>query len=201
MEEERTEEHIDLTEKIEKIEVKNDDKKAIIKFNYFKFFINSIVKPYDSYNDNIERINDFKTIGIISAILIVLFMLLRLFKSILNEVRVRNYWNNEVVVKWSNISNVNFIKVIGLGLVFYIVLLGIISGTYFLASLVIKKDIKYQKTLMIACISIIPFSLSYLVLAPLFSFIHNALGILFLTIGISYTLLILIVLFNDLIKI
>ena len=197
MEEEITEEHIDLTEKIETI----TEEKKVEKLNYIKYFINSVTKPYDVYNENIDKIDNIKVIGIISGVIVVLFTLLRLFKNILNTIRVRNYWNNEVVVKWSNISNINFIKVIGLGLLFYIVLLGIISGVYFLASLVIKKDIKYQKMLLIACISVIPFLLSYIVLLPLFSIIHTALGIIVLIFGISYSLVILFTLSNDLIKI
>lgn len=166
---------------------------------YLQYIIGVLLKPFDSFKNKSNSLNSFKNVGILSAIIVGLMTIMGLFQTMLNAVRVTSIWTGEVKWVWDNLKEIEYFKVIGQSILIYVGILLVISGIYFLANLVIKKEAKFVKLLGATVTAFIPFALSSSILFPIFSLISNPLGICIIIIGFIYTLIIMLELMNDLI--
>lgn len=170
---------------------------TIISMNYFKYLINSFIKPYTEYKNNEKALENIKNSAVISVIVLIAMVIINLITTMISSVRVTTFWSDEVKWVWENLKEVEYFKVIGQSLLIYIGVLVAISGVYFLASLVIKKDVKFSKLLGIVSTAFLPIILLTSILSPILSLIYSPLGIGVSIIGIIYGIIILLELIND----
>lgn len=171
------------------------------KFNFFQYIIGAVLKPFDRFKKNEENLSNFKNVGILSLIVVGFMTIIGLITTMINTVRVTSFWTDEVKWVWENLKGIEYFKVIGQSLLIYAGVLLAISGVYFLASLVIKKEAKFPKLLGATVTAFTPFAIATSMLSPLLSLIYSPLGIYITIVGFVYTLVILLELMNELIKI
>jgi len=171
------------------------------KFNFFQYIIGAVLKPFDRFKKEEENLSSFKNVGILSLIVVGFMTIIGLITTMINTVRVTSFWTDEVEWVWENLKEIEYFKVIGQSLLIYAGVLLAISGIYFLASLVIKKEAKFPKLLGATVTAFIPFAIATSILSPLLSLIYSPLGLVVTIVGFIYTLVILLELINELIKI
>lgn len=169
--------------------------------NYMQYIVGAVLKPFDKFKQDEEKIGNFKNAGILSLIIVGVMTIIGLIQTMINAVRVTSFWSDEVEWVWENLKEIEYVKVIGQSLLIYVGILFAISGVYFLASLVIKKEVKFPKLFGATVTAFIPFAIATSILSPLFSLIYSPLGMCVTVVGLIYTLLILLELVNELIKI
>ena len=174
---------------------------AIGNFNFFQYIIGALLKPFDSFKKDEENFDNFINVGILSLIVVGFMTIIGLITTMINTVRVTSFWSDEVKWVWENLKEIKYFKVIGQSLLIYVGILLAISGIYFLASLVIKKEVKFPKLIGATVTAFIPFAIAKSILSPLLSLIYSPLGVCITIVGFVYTLLILLELMNELIKI
>ena len=167
------------------------------KMSYFNYIFNAILKPYDSFKKEESNLSKFKNPGILLALIVGILTILNLISTIYSSVRVTSIWSDEVEWVWENLQDIEYFKIIGQDLLIYAGFVFSISGIYFFASLVIKKETNYVKILSATTTAFIPLAISMSILSPLLSLIHSSLGTIITTIGFIYFLMILIELLND----
>lgn len=165
--------------------------------NYFKYMLNAILKPFDSFKKEETNLSSFKNSGILVAIIVIALTILNLISTIIKSVRVTSFWTDEVEWVWENLKNIGYFKVIGQNLLVYAGIIFAISGVYFLASLVLKKDSKFVKLLSATTTAFIPLAVAVSVLSPLLSLINTYIGLAITIVGFIYFVVILLELLND----
>lgn len=166
-------------------------------FNYFKYIINAILKPFDSFKKEETNLSSFKNSGILVTIIVVALIILNLISTMITSVRVTSFWSDEVEWVWENLKNIEYFKVIGQNLLMYAGIIFAISGVYYLASLVIKRDAKFVKLLSATITAYIPLAVATSILSPLLSLISSYVGIVVTIVGFVYFITILLELLND----
>lgn len=179
----------------------NSNQNSVGKMNYFKYMINAFLKPYDSFKKEENNLSVFKNSAILSLILVGILTVLNLISTMINSVRVTSFWTDETKWVWENLKDVEYFKVIGQTLLIYLGVIAAISGVYYLASLVIKKNSSFVKLLSATATSFIPFAIATSILSPLLSLIHSYIGLAVTVAGFIYFLITLLELFNELIVI
>lgn len=181
-----------LTTNTENITPQNKTSNTKISFkNYINIIKIIFTKPFTGLKEEINKINDFVSASVLALILAGIATIFNLIKTIITTVRVTSLWGNETSWVWDNIGNINFIKAIGLNFLLYLGIIFIIGGTYYLASLIIKKQKSFSTTLGIAVSSIIPMYISYTLISPILSILWAPLGIATTILGIVYSLIII----------
>lgn len=165
--------------------------------NYFKYMLNAILKPFDTFKKEETNLSNFKNSGILVAIMVVTLTILNLISTMISSVRVTSFWTDEVKWVWENLKDVEYFKIIGQNLLMYAGIIFAISGVYFLASLVLKKESKFVKLLSATTTAFIPMAVAIAILSPLLSLINTYLGLIITIVGIVYFLVILVELLND----
>lgn len=165
--------------------------------NYFKYMLNAILKPFDTFKKEETNLSNFKNSGILVAIMVVALTILNLISTMISSVRVTSFWTDEVKWVWENLKDVEYFKIIGQNLLMYAGIIFAISGVYFLASLVLKKESKFVKLLSATTTAFIPMAVAIAILSPLLSLINTYLGLIITIVGIVYFLVILVELLND----
>ena len=171
------------------------------KFNFFNFILGAILKPFDSYKKEEINLSNIKNVSILALIVIVAVTIFSLIGTIIATVRVTSFWSGEVEWVWDNLENINYFKVIFQSILIYAIIILAITGVYFIAGLVLKKNAKFVKVLSIATTAFIPFAVAASILSPILSLIYSPLGVCITIIGFIYAIVILIELINDLIVI
>ena len=75
------------------------------------------------------------------------------------------------------------------------------AGVYYLASLVIKKNVKFSNLVGAATTAIVPFAICSLLISPILSMIYSPLGVAASIVGFIYALVTLIELVNEIVVI
>ena len=115
----------------------------------------------------------------------------------ITTVRVTSFWSDKVEWVWENLKNIEYFKVIGQNLLMYAGIIFAISGIYFLASLVIKKEAKFVKLLSATTTAFIPMAVAMSILSPLLSLINTYIGLVITIVGAVYFIVTLLELLND----
>lgn len=167
------------------------------KLDYVKCLLGSFLKPFDTYKNNENALSEIKNSSILAAIVVGIMTVLSLLSTMLSAVRYKSYFSGEVTWKWDRLGDVEYFKVIGLGLLVYAGIIAAIAGVYYLATLVIKKETKFSSLVGVAAMSIVPFAICSLLVSPILSMIYSPLGAAATIIGFVYTLVTLIELVNE----
>lgn len=174
------------------------------KKNFGSMIGDSILKPISSVESNAATLKKPKDTFIFAGIISVLITVCNLISTMLSTIFYKQYdfwtqkynWN----ISFSNLDSLDYIDLIFVNLLQYsIVILGI-AGIYYLATLVLKKETTYIKTLGIISLAIIP--------NVILSFVGSILGIIWSPIGafigasaVAYTILILTLTLKNVLKI
>lgn len=150
------------------------------KLNYFKYMIDILLHPISTYKDNQEKYKGIKFPIILSLILIFIMTISDLVTNIFN--------------------NIDYVKIIINGIIGHSEMILLISLIYYVGSLLIKKKSKFFKIFLVVSISLIPFTMGY-VLSQLLSLISVTLGFDILLIGFVYSLILLLELISEIINI
>lgn len=159
--------------------------------------LNAMLKPFDSFKKEETNLSSFKNSGILVAIVVGILTIINLVTTMFNAVRVKGYLSDETKWGWENLKNIKYIKLIGQDILMYLGILCAISGVYFLAGLVMKKEIKFVKILSSTVTACLPIAVATAILSPLFSIFNNYIATVITVAGSVYSLMILLELLND----
>ena len=160
------------------------------RMKYFKYMLNAILKPFDSFKKEETNLSNFKNSGILVAIIVVILTLLNLISTMITSVRVTSFWSDEVEWVWENLKNIEYFKIIGQNLLMHAGIIFAISGVYYLASLVIKKESKFVNLLSATATAFIPMAVAMSILSPLLSLINTYIGLIITIVGFVYFIVI-----------
>ncbi len=171
------------------------------KFNFFTYILGAFLKPFDKFKSEEENLGNFKNVGLLALIITGVLTVLNLIQTMISAVRITSFWSDEVEWVWENLKNIEYIKVIGSTFLMYAGVLFAITGVYYLAALVLKKDVKFPKLLGATVTAFIPAAVAMSILSPILSLIYAPLGIGITVVGCIYSVVIFLELVNDLITI
>ena len=157
--------------------------------DYFSVIKAIILKPFTGLKDEINKISNILSAGILALIISAIATILNLIKTIITTVRVTSIWNNETSWVWDNISNINFVKAIGLNFIIFLGLIAAVAFVYYIGSLILKKQADFPKLLGIAVTTTLPVIICYTLISPILGMIWGLLGLLATVIGLVYTLI------------
>lgn len=157
--------------------------------DYFSVIKAIILKPFTGLKDEINKISNILSAGILALIIAAIATILTLIKTIITTVRVTSIWNNETSWVWDNISNINFVKAIGLNFIIFLGLIAAVAFVYYIGSLILKKQADFPKLLGIAVTTTLPVIVCYTLISPILGMIWGLLGLLATVIGLVYTLI------------
>ncbi len=163
--------------------------------NYFKYLTSFIIKPYNTYKENEEKLGDVKESLIISGIIVVLMMIINLISSMVTTVITRSLFENKLNIDFSNLGNLNYIELIFKNLIKYAIFIGALALIYYIVGMLFKKRGNYFKTLSIVSSSLLPIII--VLISPIISLIWVELGIICQIIGLIYIIITLINLTNE----
>jgi len=169
--------------------------------NYLMYIVSVLLKPFQTFKEEENKLKDTKNSLILSMIIAGGMMLISLFKAMINAVIVKRMdystFTFKTSIEFSNLKNLDYLSLIGKNLLIYSGVILAIATIYYLASLVIKKEINFIKLLSITSTSIIPFVILGMVASPVLGKIWTPLSIIILIIGIVYSILIFIYLIKE----
>ena len=87
--------------------------------NYFQYILGALLKPFDKFKREEEKLNNWKNVSILSLIIIVVSTLIRLIATMISVVREKSLWPNEVKWTWENLKSIPYFKFIGQNLLIY----------------------------------------------------------------------------------
>ena len=174
----------------------NDGKNIKVSFmGYFFIILAVLLKPFTSLKEELNKFEGFKNSAILSLIISGSATIINLLTTMFNAVRVKSFsWTTgkvETTWVWENLKNLKYVEIIGKNFLIYLGVMVAIAAVYYLASLIVKKQVKFSRLLAISALSTTPLMISMLVLSPILSIIYADLGILIIIIGLVYTLVML----------
>ena len=169
--------------------------------NYLMFIISLLLKPFQSFKSEEHKFNDTKTALIFSGIVAGGMMLINLLTKMISTVFAKTMdlttLSYKTTIDFSRLENLDYLNLIFKNLLMYAGVILAITGVYFLASLIMKKQINFIKMLVITSSSVVPFAVIGLGAAPILSLIYSDLSIVLMLVGAIYSLIILITLVKE----
>jgi len=166
---------------------------------FFKYIVAILLNPFQTFKSEETKLCVPKNSIILTLIVLGIITLKKFIDGVLSVVRVRNFWTRQTSWQWENIQNIDF-GLIGKYLLIYAVIILSITVVYYLASLVVKKNIDFFKMLSITSSAMVPYIVFSMVLAPFIVEMSLFLYIVTSIIGTIYSLLIIFEFVNDSIK-
>lgn len=179
-------------ELVEKVKVGAVKTKNVCLEN-LKLIMNFILRPATSLKNEINNLDNFKNSGILALIIAIISALISLITTMINVVVVKEFdWTEgyKTVWEWENLKNINYISSIFKSLISILLVIAVIAGIYYIASLIIKKEVKFPRLIGIISLSITPVLLATLVISPIISLISAEIAIVSTLAGSIYTVLI-----------
>ena len=169
-------------------------------FNYIKnFFLN----PSETFKKESDKISNVKLSFIFVAFTSLIAVLANLIKTVFTYIIVtKTYlgnWETKTTIVWENIKDLNFIELIFKNFFIYALVIIVIASVFYLANLVIKKEMTFSKSLVIASAGIIPLILCSFIIAPILSVLYSPLAVVSLF-GIVISISLTAFLYNEELK-
>lgn len=169
-------------------------------FNLFEFLIKGFIKPTKTVEENDNEIKNTKNSLLLATIATLLALVLALINSIISQVHTVDYFSGGKTWNWDQLNSFDWAKVIGTNLLLYAGIIFGIALVFYLAGLVIKKEVNYFKLLSITALSILPIVIGSYIIGPLLGMIHYKLEIGIFIIAMCYSIILLSALVNNEIK-
>lgn len=161
----------------------------------FLMLISILLKPYTALKEESKKFTNFKNSFILALFITIFGVLINLIQTIWSVIRVRSYdyGTHKYITKFvfENLKEIKFIKVIGQNFLIYLGIIFVIACIFYIAGLIIKKQLNFSKLLGIATTAIVPILLSILLLSPIFGMISNYLATGITIFGGIYTFLLI----------
>lgn len=160
-----------------------------------------LLKPLEASKS--KDTEDIKKVAINGAIISLVMTIITLFKTMISVVRVTEFsWLKGSVTVWrfENLKNLNYFSLIFKNFFIYALVILALAFVFYVGSLIIKKQVSYQKYVSFVLISFIPTILGGMILTSLISIISIHLGVIVAILSSVYTITILVTLINDELK-
>ena len=161
----------------------------------FLMLISILLKPYTALKEESKKFTNFKNSFILALFITIFGVLINLIQTIWSVIRVisYDYGTHKKITKFvfENLKEIKFIKVIGQNFLIYLGIIFVIACVFYIAGLIIKKQLNFSKLLGIATTAIVPILLSILLLSPIFGMISNYLATGITIFGGIYTFLLI----------
>lgn len=191
------------TEKIEetvKVETTDDDKVTITldttnAKNIFKYLVNVCTKPLTATKTVLKKVTTIENAGILSAIVIGIMVVVNLFVKMISCIFVKQFsFGNgyKTVIDFGQIAKLDFINLIFQNILIYALIILLIAVTYYIAGLVVKKEMKFTKLLIISTNSLVPVALITIIGVPIINIFSVQLAAILSILGILYSVIILV---------
>ena len=169
--------------------------------NYFSYIIAVLLKPFKSFNEEEIKLSNAKNSLILTLIITIAMTLVNLVTTIFTTVRVSDFdWSAGYTYswQWDNLKYINWGSVIGKNFFMYLCAIFTVAAIFYIGSLIVKRELNFIKSLSIT--SILPAIMCSMIISPLIGKIWSPLSIVFTSVGIIYSLIILYELMNTELK-
>ena len=157
--------------------------------------ISVLLKPYDALKKQFTNISEFKSSAILSLLVTIMATLLKLVTTVLNTVMIKKYSYSSGTYTttwlWKNLKEIKYLQIISKNFLIYIGVIVAIESVYYIVSLIFKKQSKFANLLKVAALSVVPFLICTLLLAPLLTIIWAQLSLPVTIIGAVYTVILI----------
>lgn len=175
-----------------------------ISLNYFRYITSFLLKPFQTFKQEENKLSDTKISLILSGIVACAMMIINLLTSMISVIFVKTMdystFKYKTEINFEGLKNLDYVSLIFKRLLIYAAIIAAIAGIYYLASLVVKKSLSFIKTLSISASSLMPYAVMCMVVSPILGKIWEPLAVISAVIGIVYSIAIFVVLINDNIK-
>lgn len=175
-----------------------------ISLNYFRYITSFLLKPFQTFKQEENKLSDTKISLILSGIVACAMMIINLLTSMISVIFVKTMdystFKYKTEINFEGLKNLDYVNLIFKRLLIYAVIIAVIVGIYYLASLVVKKSLSFIKTLSISASSLMPYAVMGMLVSPILGKIWEPLSVISAVIGIVYSIAIFVVLINDNIK-
>lgn len=170
-------------------------------FNFVKYIVSFVIKPYETYKNNESRLADTKVGLLLSLIVAGAMMIIKLLSSMVSVVVVKelNYstFDYETTIDFSRLGDLNYLNLTVVNFLQFLVVICAIAVVYYLASLVVKKSVSFVKVLAISASSFIPYVVITMLISSILMNIFYKFAIIVFVVGILYSVIVFVVLIND----
>ncbi len=167
----------------------------ILFVEYFSSIVAFLLKPFTALKEKLNLFNEFKNSAILALIVSGITTVINLLTSMFNVIRVKSFdWSSgdyKTTWVWDNLTELNYIEIIGKNFLICLGVIFAIAVVYYIASLIVKKQVNFSRLVAISTFAIIPALISSLILSPLASVIWIQLAMPVAIIGAMYTLVLL----------
>lgn len=171
------------------------------KINIPLYIIRATLKPFNKYKKEEDKLGDLRNVIFLAGALIVAMAIFGTLKTMLETIRVTSFWTGEVTWVWENLKDLQYFKEIVTNILIYTGVVVGLSTIYYGASQMLKKEVKFVKLLSAVTTAFIPFVLAYGLLSTGLSLIYEPLAIVATVVGLVYSVIILMEIINDIIKV
>lgn len=171
--------------------------------NYFSYIIAVLLKPFKSFNEEEVKLSNAKNSLILTLIITIAMTLVNLVTTIFTTVRVSDFnWSSGYTYswQWENLKYINWGSAIGKNFFIYLCAIFAVAAVFYIGSLIVKRELNFIKSLSITVTSILPAIICSMIISPLIGKIWSPLSIVFTSVGIIYSLIILYELMNTELK-
>ncbi len=162
---------------------------------YFSSILAIILKPFTAFKEKLNKFNVLKNSVILALIVSGLTTIINLVTSMFNVIRVKSFdWSSgdyKTTWVWDNLKELNYIEIIGKNFLICLGVIFAIAVVYYIASLIVKKQVNFSRLVAVSTFAIIPVLISSLILSPLASLIWIQLAMPIVIIGAMYTFVLL----------
>lgn len=197
---------VEETKPKEKSSFNKSNSKTInnVSLNYFKYITSFLLKPFETFKQEENKLSDTKMSLILSGIVAGAMMIINLLTSMISAIFVKTMdystFKYKTKIDFEGLKNLDYVSLIFKKLLIYACIIVAIAAIYYLASLVVKKSLNFIKTLSASASAIMPFAVMGMIVSPILGKIWTPLAVVSAIIGVVYSIAIFVTLINDSVK-
>lgn len=177
-----------------KILTKKEKTNENLFISYFKNLFTFVTKPI-TFLEEKNKLEDtgkaFAYAGIITGIMLIVNILIKLIYAGIYSIKLSTTFYKVNFVKY-----LSFPKLIFLDLTIYAAIIFGIAGIFTLTGVILKKKVKFTKMLSLSSLAIMPYAVGGIVFYTLFSTFSTFLALFIGSVGLIYTVILLVSIIN-----
>lgn len=167
--------------------------------SYIVYILGILLKPIRNFKNEENKLSNSKIAFTLLLIVTSIMTLSTIIKTIISTVRVSSYNFFKGLTyswEWKYLKDIEWLELIVKNFLIYAGIILAIAIVFYIASLIIKKNLSFIKTLSIAVSSVIPAVLGVMVLSPILGMIWSPLSMIVSSFALIYSFVILYELIN-----
>ena len=167
----------------------------------FKTILMSLIKPVSNFKESEMELsstsNSFILTGVISVMVMIINLVITVCKTLFTksaQTCFMGYCYGEELTFTEKLKSIEWWPLIWQYIVIPAVVILLISGIYFIMSLIFKKDVKFSKLLSLTSLSLVPAFTGVIILSPILGLMWTPASIIISVTGILYSIIILTIL-------